>query len=78
MDEITKDIELGILQGKSIKWNDLHEYIPGANIIVDIPLNKYIKWYKRMKRLHRNNKWYQRRTIDFLDEQYVVNWAWIE
>jgi hypothetical protein len=78
MNEIDKDIELGILQGKSIKWAEPYYLIPDGSIIIEIPLNKYIKWYKGMKRLHRNNKWYQRKTINFIDESYVVNWAWIE
>ena len=78
MDEIDKNIELGIIQGKSIKWAEPHEYILGASVITEVPLNKYIKWFKQQRRLRKDNKHFQKRTIDFIDDNYIVNWAWIE
>ena len=78
MDTIEKDIELGIIQGKSIKWIEPHESIPGATVITEVPLNKYIKWYKRSKKVYKDNKWFQKRTIYAIDDEFIVHWAWIE
>jgi hypothetical protein len=78
MDIIEKDIELGIIQGKSIKWIEPHFDIRGASVTIEIPINKYIKWIKQQKRTHKHSKFLKGRTIETLDEFYIVNWAWIE
>jgi len=78
MDTIEKEIELGIIQGKSLKWIEPHESIPGATVTTEVPLSKYIKWYKRNKRIYKDNKWFQKTTIDSIDDSFIVHWAWIE
>lgn len=78
MDSISKEIELGILQDKSLKWVEPHESIYGAIVTIEAPLNKYIKWYKRNKKIYKDNKRFQKRTIDSIYDSYIVNWAWIE
>lgn len=78
MDNIEKDIELGIIQGKSIKWVEPHEYILGTSVIVKVPLNKYIKWIRKQKKLHKTNVYFKRRTIEVIDYLYIIHWAWVE
>ena len=73
MDNVEKEIEFGILRNKAIRWVEPDLEIPGCVVERSIRFNHFIKWYKSMKR----NNYYHRSTYGFLDEFYVVNWAWI-